>query len=61
MPEVQIHEPILALSHAADLKSDFEKCFKEFASTGVRLHLVSSYDDVGAAYPWVVKLPVQVQ
>jgi hypothetical protein len=61
VPEVQIHEPVLALSHAAELKADFESSFKAFATAGVQLHLVSSYDDVGAAYPWVVTLPVQVR
>ena len=60
VPEVQVHEPVLTLSHAAGLKDDFQKTFDAFASAGVPINLVTSYDDIGAAYEWAVKLPVQV-
>ena len=60
VPEVQIHEPILTLSGAADLKADFAAAFAAFAEVGVPINLVVPYDDIGDAYPWVVQLPVQV-
>lgn len=60
VPEVQVHEPVLTLSHAAGLKDDFQKTFDAFASAGVRINLVTAYDDIGDAYEWAIKLPVQV-
>ena len=60
MPEVQIQEPVLTLSHAAGLEADFRKTFEALAAAGVPLHLVTMYDDIGDAYPWAVQLPVQV-
>lgn len=60
VPEVQVHEPVLTLSHAAGLKDDFQKTFDAFAGAGVRINLVTAYDDIGDAYEWAIKLPVQV-
>eukprot|EP00208_Stichococcus_sp_RCC1054_P007050 CAMPEP_0206136888 /NCGR_PEP_ID=MMETSP1473-20131121/2104_1 /ASSEMBLY_ACC=CAM_ASM_001109 /TAXON_ID=1461547 /ORGANISM="Stichococcus sp, Strain RCC1054" /LENGTH=757 /DNA_ID=CAMNT_0053529723 /DNA_START=157 /DNA_END=2430 /DNA_ORIENTATION=- len=59
VPEVQVHEPVLTLSHAAGLKDDFQKTFDAFAGAGVRINLVTAYDDIGDAYEWAIKLPVQ--
>ena len=56
--QVQIHEPILVAPEGPELRSDFESSFAEFAKAGVAINLVTYYDDVGSAYPWVVKLPV---
>lgn len=60
VPEIQIHEPILATLFADSLKADFTATYKELAQVGLPIDLVTYYDDVGAAYPWVVALPVQV-
>ena len=60
VPEVQVQEPVLALSHASGLEADFRKTFEALAAAGVPLHLVTMYDDIGDAYPWAVQLPVQV-
>ncbi|DBB12610.1 TPA: hypothetical protein ACH3X3_005396 [Trebouxia sp. C0006] len=59
VPEVQIHEPILTIADAASLESDFATTFAEFEKSGLYINLVTYYDDIGAAYPWTVKLPVQ--
>ncbi|PNH08972.1 5-methyltetrahydropteroyltriglutamate--homocysteine methyltransferase [Tetrabaena socialis] len=58
VPEVQMHEPVLATSAAADLKAEFEAAYQQLSQCGVPLHLVTYYDDLGAAYPWAVQLPV---
>ncbi|KXZ56801.1 METE protein [Gonium pectorale] len=58
VPEVQMHEPILATSGAGDLRDSFEAAYLELAKAGVPLHLVTYYDDIGSAYPWAVNLPV---
>ena len=60
VPEVQIHENILTLPMAGSLQKDFEATYAELAKVGVPINLVAAYDDIGEAYPWVVKLPVQV-
>ena len=31
------------------------------AQVGVPINLAALYDDIGDAYPWVIKLPVQVR
>lgn len=59
VPEVQVHEPVLTLSHAAQLEGDFRSTFDAMSAVGVPLNLVTMYDDIGDAYPWVVQLPVQ--
>jgi len=61
VPEVQVQEPVLTLPHAASLEADFKKTFEALSVVGVPLHLVTMYDDIGDAYPWVVQLPVQVR
>ena len=55
VPEVQIHEPILTISNADKLQSEFEACYAAFAEVGLAIHLVATYDDIGKAYPWAVK------
>lgn len=59
VPEVQIHEPILTVADAADLESDFNLTFAEFEKARLYINLVTYYDDIGDAYPWTIKLPVQ--
>ncbi len=58
--EVQLHEPVLVLSDAADLRVHFERSYAALAEVGVPLNLVTYFDDLGEAYPWAVALPVQV-
>ena len=60
VPEVQIHEPILTTHRADALKANFTSSFTELSKVGLAIDLVTYYDDVGASYPWVVTLPVQV-
>ena len=60
VPEVQIHEPILTTHRADALQSNFKSSFAELSKVGLPIDLVTYYDDVGAAYPWVITLPVQV-
>lgn len=55
VPEVQIHEPILTVADAAELESDFNLTFAEFEKSGLYINLVTYYDDIGSAYPWVIK------
>ncbi|KAG2448374.1 hypothetical protein HYH02_006956 [Chlamydomonas schloesseri] len=59
-PEVQLHEPVLATSEGAELRAEFEAAYAQLAQAAgtVPLHLVTYYDDIGAAYPWAVALPV---
>ena len=42
VPEVQIHEPILTHTDAAQLKGDFETSFKAMADVELPLNLVCS-------------------
>lgn len=62
VPEVQIHEPILALGATAkSLRADCEAAFATLnaAAAGLPLHLVVPYDDVDEeVYTWLVQLPV---
>ncbi len=58
VPEVQMHEPALVLSAAADLRPHFETAYAALAQAGVPLNLVTYFDDLGATYPWVTRLPV---
>ncbi|PNW85318.1 hypothetical protein CHLRE_03g180750v5 [Chlamydomonas reinhardtii] len=59
-PEVQLHEPVLATSEGAGMRAEFETAYAQMAQAAgsVPLHLVTYYDDLGAAYPWAVQLPV---
>lgn len=47
VPEVQVHEPYLATSHAEALQLECSHAFQELAAEGVPLNLVVAYDDVG--------------
>ncbi len=58
VPEVQVHEPILASEKAGDLRSDFEASYAALAAVGLPINLVTAYDDIGEAYSWAVNLPV---
>lgn len=58
--EVQLHEPALVLSGVAAFRDDIERAYAGLADAGVRLNLVTYFDDLGEAYPWVVNLPVDV-
>jgi 5-methyltetrahydropteroyltriglutamate--homocysteine methyltransferase len=56
--EVQLHEPILVTSSAADLREAMATTYTQLAEMGVPIHLVTYFDDLGAIYPWLIKLPV---
>ncbi|GMH38377.1 hypothetical protein BSKO_06261 [Bryopsis sp. KO-2023] len=58
VPEVQMHEPALVLSDANTMKAACETVYKKLSESGVPINLVTYYDDVGEAYPWLVTLPV---
>ncbi|GAB5034800.1 5-methyltetrahydropteroyltriglutamate--homocysteine methyltransferase [Nannochloropsis oceanica] len=58
VPEVQFHEPVLALSAASLYQADVELAYKSLTGS-VPIHLVVPYDDVAPeVYPWLVALPV---
>lgn len=55
----QIHEPVLSLSNAAQLRSDAETVYSTLSSVNVPIHLVIPYDDVTEeVYTWLVALPL---
>ncbi|MBF2079903.1 MAG: 5-methyltetrahydropteroyltriglutamate--homocysteine S-methyltransferase [Synechococcales cyanobacterium T60_A2020_003] len=56
--EVQVHEPILVTSSAADLKEAIATTYTQLAQMGVPIHLITYFDDLGVTYPWVMELPV---
>jgi 5-methyltetrahydropteroyltriglutamate--homocysteine methyltransferase len=58
--EVQIHEPVLVLDQAAALQARVTRAYEILADTGVTINLVTYFDDLGEAYPWVVDLPLDV-
>ncbi len=58
--EVQLHEPALVLHDAPLLREAYEVAYASFAESGLRLNLVTYFDDLGEALPWVLALPVQV-
>jgi 5-methyltetrahydropteroyltriglutamate--homocysteine methyltransferase len=58
--EVQIHEPVLVLDQAAALQARVTRAYETLADTGVTINLVTYFDDLGEAYPWVVDLPLDV-
>jgi 5-methyltetrahydropteroyltriglutamate--homocysteine methyltransferase len=58
--EVQLHEPILVMSGSELLEAVFELAYGSMREVGLRLNLVTYFDDLGDAYPWVVKLPVDI-
>ena len=58
--EVQLHEPALVLSGAGEMRGAVETTVAALADLDVRLNLVTYFDDLGDAYPWLVELPVDV-
>lgn len=58
VPEVQVHEPVLTLALAPQLRADAEQAYAALAGV-VPLHLVVPYDNVSEdVYSWLVQLPV---
>ena len=57
-PEVQIHEPYLVTTKGAGLQSEAQAAYTQLSAAGLPIQLVTGFDDLGAAYPWVVALPV---
>ncbi|MFS8892281.1 5-methyltetrahydropteroyltriglutamate--homocysteine S-methyltransferase, partial [Synechococcus sp. R55.2] len=58
IPEVQIHDPILVTSQGSGLREAVEMSYRQLATAGIPVHLVTYFDDLGETYPWVVQLPV---
>jgi 5-methyltetrahydropteroyltriglutamate--homocysteine methyltransferase len=58
--EVQLHEPILVQSGAGALQPQIEATCEALAASGLTLNLVTYFDDLGDAYPWITELPVDV-
>jgi len=58
VPEVQLHEPQLVVGGSQALKPLYQRAYSALAETGLPLNLVTYFDDLGAAYPWAVQLPV---
>jgi 5-methyltetrahydropteroyltriglutamate--homocysteine methyltransferase len=56
--EVQLHEPALVLGDAPSLKEHFQTVYRELATVGIDINLVTYFDDLGKTYPWVMELPV---
>lgn len=56
---VQIHDPILVFNDSSQLKAHFPIVYGELAKAGLDINLVTYFDDLGATYPWVMKLPVK--
>ncbi|MDF5722398.1 MAG: 5-methyltetrahydropteroyltriglutamate--homocysteine S-methyltransferase [Rhizonema sp. PD37] len=56
--EVQIHEPALVLGDANSWKEHFQTVYQSLSLVGISLDLVTYFDDLGEAYPWVIDLPV---
>ncbi|GAB4336644.1 MAG: hypothetical protein OHK0047_26110 [Leptolyngbyaceae cyanobacterium] len=52
--EVQIHEPALVLGDTDNFKELYQSTFTALSQVGLPIHLVTYFDDLGAAYPWVV-------
>ncbi len=56
--EVQLHEPQLVVGGSPELKPLYQRAYAALAEQGLPLNLVTYFDDLGAAYPWAVELPV---
>jgi 5-methyltetrahydropteroyltriglutamate--homocysteine methyltransferase len=56
--EVQLHEPALVLGRAGAWEQSYQVALEALSDSGVALNLVAYFDDLGAAYPWAVQLPV---
>ena len=57
--EVQLHEPILVTSQAGSLQGAVEKTYRQLATVGLPMQLVTYFDDLGDTYGWVTQLPVE--
>ncbi|GBF92667.1 hypothetical protein Rsub_05036 [Raphidocelis subcapitata] len=57
-PEVQLHEPALATDRGAAARAEYEAAYRALSGAGCPINLVATYDDLGEAYPWAVRLPV---
>ncbi|MBF2003016.1 MAG: 5-methyltetrahydropteroyltriglutamate--homocysteine S-methyltransferase [Synechococcales cyanobacterium M58_A2018_015] len=58
MVEVQIHEPALVLGDADKFEELYQSTYHSFSQVSLPIHLVTYFDDLGTAYPWVMELPV---
>jgi 5-methyltetrahydropteroyltriglutamate--homocysteine methyltransferase len=58
--EVQLHEPVLVQHDAGALQGYVERAYAALATSGLTLNLVTYFDDLGDAYPWITNLPVDV-
>ena len=56
--EVQLHDPILATSSAGRVQAAVEKTYRQLATVGLPIQLVTYFDDLGGTYQWVTQLPV---
>ncbi|MEG4807002.1 5-methyltetrahydropteroyltriglutamate--homocysteine S-methyltransferase [Microcoleus sp. F8-D3] len=56
--EIQRHEPILVTHAAESLRDAIAATYTQMAQIGLPIHLVTYFDDLGSAYPWVIELPV---
>ena len=56
--EVQCHEPILVTSQALAVREAVVTTYTQLALVGVPIQVMTYFDDLGDAYPWVVALPV---
>ncbi|KAF8820740.1 5-methyltetrahydropteroyltriglutamate--homocysteine methyltransferase [Cardiosporidium cionae] len=56
--EVHMHEPslVLELYHSEMGKKVAETFYRKMGEVGIFINLVTYYDDLGAAYPWIVSL-----
>ena len=56
--EVQLHEPALVFGDAINFRASYQSVYASLATVGLPINLVTHFDDVGQAYPWVIELPV---
>lgn len=56
--QVQLHDPIGVKSGVPDLQTAMTETYSRLAEVGLRIHLVTYFDDLGENYGWVTQLPV---
>ncbi|QIZ70657.1 5-methyltetrahydropteroyltriglutamate--homocysteine S-methyltransferase [Oxynema aestuarii] len=56
--QVQLHDPIGVKSGVPDLQTAMTETYSRLTEVGLRIHLVSYFDDLGENYGWVTQLPV---
>jgi len=56
--EVQLHEPALVFGDAINFRASYQSVYASLGGVGLPINLVSYFDDLGQAYPWVIELPV---